>query len=70
MSKEDILRAKYDLGTGEDCTKLRALELDFIVEKANSQLSAEMLRGMLLLINERDRWEREYLALCKQANKE
>lgn len=70
MLKEDILRTKYELVTSEDYKKLRELELNFIVDTSNSQLSAETLRGMLLLINERDKWERDYLRECKKAKKE
>lgn len=70
MYKEDVLRTKYELVTSEDYKKLRELELNFIVDISNSQLSAETLRGMLLLINERDKWEKDYLKECKKAKKE
>ena len=69
MLNEDILKYKYDLVVSDTYKKLRELEVNYIIDKANSQLSAETLRGMLLLINERDRWEKEYISACKKRGK-
>lgn len=70
MLNDEITR-KYKLIDNDNYKKLRNEYLRFIVEKANSPISSDVLRGMLLLVNESDRWEREYLAECKKLkNKE
>lgn len=60
------LKRKYDLVANENYTNLRAEYLDFIVKQANTQLNPEILKGMLLLINESDKWEQNFIAARKK----
>ncbi len=69
MANEEITR-KHNLVDNEQYKNLREEYLSFIVDKANSQINSDILRGMLLLINESDRWEKEYLTACKRIKKE
>lgn len=67
----DETKRKYSLVDNDEYKKLRNEYLKFIVEKANSPINSDVLRGMLLLINESDRWKKEYLIECKKLqNKE
>ena len=68
MDKEELSR-KYRLVDNDNYKALRTEYLNLIVEKANSQLSSELLRGMLLLINESDSWERDYLIAVERERK-
>lgn len=61
MANLEELKRKYNLVDNEIYPKLRAEYLDFIVKQANSQLPEGALRGMLLLINESDKWEDNFL---------
>lgn len=61
---------KHNLVDNEQYKKLKEEYLSFIVDKANSSINSDVLRGMLLLINESDRWEKEYLSACKKIQKD
>ena len=65
MHKEELIR-KHELVSSQQYQEIRLRQLNNIVEKASSPISAEVLRGMLLLINETDQWEAEYNAALKK----
>lgn len=65
----DRLEYRYNLVNNDEYKKLRAEYLNVIVSKATAPLSADVIRGMLLLINESDQWERNYLSACEKARK-
>lgn len=67
MVSHEELKRKYDLVANEQYKLLRDEQLNLIVEKANSPISSDIIRGMLLLINESDKWEEEFLAARKKA---
>lgn len=60
MADLDELKRKYDLVDNEVYPKLRAEYLDFVVKQSSSNINPEILRGMLLLINESDKWETNF----------
>lgn len=66
MANLDELKRKYDLVDNEVYPKLRAEYLDFVVKQANTQLNPEILKGMLLLINESDKWEQNFISARKK----
>ena len=66
----DKLEYRYKLVNNEEYKQLREEYLNMIVSKASSPVSADIIRGMLLLINESDQWERNYLSACEKARKE
>lgn len=66
MANLDELKRKYDLIDNEVYPKLRAEYLDFVVKQANTQLNPEILKGMLLLINESDKWEQNFISARKR----
>jgi hypothetical protein len=66
MVNYEELKRKYDLVANEQYQCLRDEQLNLIVEKANSPLSSDIIRGMLLLINETDKWEQDFLAARKK----
>lgn len=61
----DELKRKYDLVDNEIYPKLRAEYLNFIVGQSNTQMPEGVLRGMLLLINESDKWEQNFITARK-----
>lgn len=65
----DKLEYRYNLVSNDNYKKLREEYLNCIVTKANSPLTADMIRGMLLLINESDQWERNFISACDKAKK-
>ena len=69
MVKLEELKRKFDLVDNEVYPLLRAEYLDFIVKQANTNLSPEILRGMLLLINESDSWERRFMEERRKLDK-
>ena len=66
MANHEELKRKYDLVANENYVNLRAEYLNYIVKQSNSQMSAELLRGMLLMINESDKWEQNFIAARKK----
>lgn len=66
MANLDELKRKYDLIDNEVYPKLRAEYLDFVVKQANTQINPEILQGMLLLINESDKWEQNFISARKK----
>ena len=66
MANLDELKRKYDLVDNEVYPKLRAEYLDYIVSQANTQINPEVLRGMLLLINQSDKWEQNFIDARKK----
>ena len=60
------LKRKYDIVANDNYKELREELLNYIVDKSNSPTNADIIRGMLLLINESDRWEKAYLAECEK----
>lgn len=60
MADLDELKRKYDLVDNEVYPKLRTEYLDFVVKQSSSNINPEILRGMLLLINESDKWETNF----------
>lgn len=66
----DKLEYRYKLVNNDEYKQLREEYLNVIVSKASSPVSADIIRGMLLLINESDQWERTYLSACEKARKE
>ena len=66
MANLDELKRKFDLVDNEVYPKLRAEYLNFIVNQANTQIPEGVLRGMLLLINESDKWEQNFMAARKK----
>lgn len=69
MANLDELKRKYDLVDNEVYPKLRAEYLNFIVSQSNAQINPEILRGMLLLLNESDKWEANFLAERRKLDK-
>ena len=69
MANLDELKRKYDLIDNEVYPKLRAEYLDFIVKQSGTNLNPEILRGMLLLINESDKWEANFMSERRKLDK-
>lgn len=69
MANLDELKRKYDLVDNEVYPKLRAEYLDFIVKQSGTNLNPEILRGMLLLINESDKWEANFMSERRKLDK-
>lgn len=65
MDKEELKR-RYDLVDNEVYPKLRKEYLDYIVSQANSPMPEGILKGMLLLINESDKWEQNFITARKK----
>ena len=66
MANYDEIKRKYDLIDNEVYPKLRTEYLNYIVGQANSQIPEGVLRGMLLLINESDKWEQNFISARKK----
>jgi len=69
MANLDELKRRYDLIDNEVYPKLRAEYLDFIVKQSGTNLNPEILRGMLLLINESDKWESNFITERRKLDK-
>ena len=68
MPNEELKR-RFELVDNQNYKALREEWVNYIVGKANSTMSSELIRGMLLLINESDSWETDYIAVCERAKK-
>ena len=68
MPNEELKR-RFELVDNQNYKALREEWVNYIVEKANSPMSSELIRGMLLLINESDSWETDYITVCERAKK-
>ena len=66
MVNKAELKRKYDLVANEVYPELRKEYLDYIVKQANTSLPEGILRGMLLLINESDKWETNFISARKK----
>lgn len=66
MADLEELKRKYALVDNNIYPKLREEYLNYIVSQSNSPINPEVLRGMLLLINESDKWESNFI---KERNK-
>lgn len=69
MADLDELKRKFDLIDNEVYPKLRAEYLDFIVKQSGTNLNPEILRGMLLLISESDKWESNFISERRKLDK-
>lgn len=60
------LKRKFDLVDNYNYEQLRMEQLNYIVKQSGSQSNPEVIRGMLLLINETDRWKQNFLSARKK----
>lgn len=60
------LQFKYELATGKDYSQIRSLQLNQIIALSNTQIEPQIIKGMLRLIYETDKWVKNYLDILKR----
>lgn len=70
MDKFEIITRKKDLSKSAEYQQIREELCTFIIKQANTGINAEVIRGMLMLLNEVDKWEDQYSSYIEKKKKE
>lgn len=70
MDKDKLTRRYQLTNSASNYEALRREYLDFIVEQTNSISNPEVIRGMLLLIRESDKWTPAYIKAVEEVRKQ
>lgn len=60
---DELILKKRILTKSEDYQQIRKLQLDHIAKLSNASIEPLLLKGMLKLIDDTDKWEEEYKKL-------
>lgn len=61
MDNKEILSEKLDLINSEIYSKIKSYQLENIVKLSNSDIDPLMLKGMLKVIFDTDKWRNEFI---------
>ncbi|MEI7474696.1 MAG: hypothetical protein WCK67_07940 [bacterium] len=68
IDKELILK-KRNLLISKEYQEIRTYQLNHIVNQANSTIDPLIIKGMLKLIADTDKWEDDFMRAKKESNK-
>ena len=66
--EKELISKKLNLLKSKDYQEVRTLQLNYIVSLGNSSIDPLIIKGMLKLINDTDKWEDEFLRVKKESN--
>lgn len=69
MNEKELIAKKRNLLHSKDYQEIRTYQLNHIVSMGNSTVEPLVIKGMLKLINDTDKWEDEFLKAKKESNK-
>ena len=70
MDRFEIIKRKKELAIEPVYKQIREELCTFIIKQSASGINAEAIRGMLLLLNEVDKWEEQYEAYIEKKKRE
>lgn len=60
MVNEDLLNKRYRLVTTDTYAEIRKEAIDYIMTCSSSSIPSEVIRGMLMLVNQLDSFKSDY----------
>ena len=61
----DEILLKYELVSDENYKNLRSAQLNHIIELSNTQADPILIKGMLKLIHDTDKWAKDFISIKK-----
>lgn len=62
----DEILLKYELVSDENYKNLRSAQLNHIIELSNTQADPILIKGMLKLIHDTDKWAKDFISIKKR----